>query len=78
MIKKDEIVDNTAVGDPLVLLEILTEKEKNVSGSGNPSSPELSDPGKRANGFSIPCLGSSFLIVLPLLFVFTRRKICRD
>ena len=61
----------------MVLTEAQVEEEQSVGESEDTSSSGVSDSGKKENGFSIPCLGSSFLSVLPLLFVFTRRNICR-
>jgi len=71
-----EVVGAEDSGDRIILPEAQVEEEDDLSGSEEPSSPVVSDPKNREPGFSIPCLGTSFLGILPLLFVFTRRNIC--
>jgi len=73
-----EVVGADEQGDQIVLPEAQVEEEESVSGSEDSSSPGVSDPGNREYGFSIPCLGSSLIGLLPLALVFRSIKAYRD
>ena len=69
-----EIVDESEAGDRMVLPEPFSPEEEGESlAPESINLPQREDPDQRDKSFSIPCLGSSFLILLPF-FVILRMK----
>ena len=67
-----EIVDESEAGDTMVLPEPFSPEEEGESlAPESINLPQREDPDQRDKSFSIPCLGSSLLILLP--FVVTLR-----